>query len=113
MAERARADLAEHLNEEINHRGPQQPGHGERAAADAGPQERTTGISRLREAVARIRTFVDIHEKATAVGVERVDLREVIRQVSSTLCAALFRGRGGVQREGAPGCSTWWPPTWR
>ena len=39
----------------------------------------------LREAVGRIRTFVDIHEKIYAEGTEKADLLAVLRQVAATV----------------------------
>ncbi len=95
-AERGRASLAEHLTEEINHRARNnlamvsgllqmqalQTAHSELASA-------------LREAVARIRTFVDIHEKIYATGAEQVDLLAVLRQVTDTL-GSVFAGLGAV-----------------
>jgi len=103
-AERARADLAEHLNEEINHRARNNLAMVSGLLQTQALQEPDPRVSsRLREAIARIRTFVDIHEKIYAVGVERVDLLEVTRQVASTLCALYSEVGAECTVEGAPG----------
>ena len=93
-AERARADLAEHLNEEINHRARNNLAMVSGLLQTQALQEPDPNVaSRLREAVARIRTFVDIHEKIYATGAEQVDLLEVIRSVATTL-GSIFSATG-------------------
>jgi PAS domain S-box-containing protein len=101
--ERARADLAEHLNAEINHRARNNLAMVSGLLQMQALQEPDTELaSRLREAVARIRTFVDIHEKIYATGAEQVDLTEVLRQVAATL-SSVYASVGAVfSVEGAP-----------
>lgn len=95
-AERARASLAEHLNAEINHRARNNLAMVSGLLQMQALQEPDPALAaRLREAVARIRTFVDIHEKIYATGTEQVDLLEVLRQVADTL-RTVFSNIGAV-----------------
>jgi two-component sensor histidine kinase len=95
-AERARADLAEHLNEEINHRARNNLAMVSGLLQMQALQESNAELAaRLREAVARIRTFVDIHERIYATGAEQVDLTDVLRQVAATL-RSVYAAAGAV-----------------
>jgi PAS domain S-box-containing protein len=101
-AERSRVTLAEHLNAEINHRARNNLAMVSGLLQMQSLQEPNAELAtRLREAVARIRTFVDIHEKIYATGAEQVDLAEVLRQVAATLrsvyasVGAVFSVEGG------------------
>jgi PAS domain S-box-containing protein len=103
-AERARADLAEHLNEEINHRARNNLAMVSGLLQMQASQEPNAELAaRLREAVARIRTFVDIHEKIYATGAEKADLLEVIQQVASTLRTVFPATAAEFSVEGAAG----------
>ncbi len=83
--ERARAELAEHLNDEIAHRvknnlamvsgllqmqAIRQPNPALRAA--------------LRDSVARVRTFANIHEQMYTVQSDEIDLRDAIAKIAET-----------------------------
>ncbi len=93
-SERARAEMAEHLNEEINHRARNNLAMVSGLLQTQALQERDPQVAaRLLEAVARIRTFVDIHEKIYATGIEEVDLLEILQQVAETL-RGIFAGVG-------------------
>jgi PAS domain S-box-containing protein len=103
-AERARADLAEHLNEEINHRARNNLAMVSGLLQMQASQEPNAELAaRLREAVARIRTFVDIHEKIYATGAEEADLLEVIQQVATTLRTVFPATAAEFSVEGASG----------
>jgi PAS domain S-box-containing protein len=103
-AERARADLAEHLNEEINHRARNNLAMVSGLLNMQALEEPNAELAaRLREAVARIRTFVDIHEKIYAAGAEEANLREVIQQVTTTLRTIFAATAAEFSVEGTPG----------
>jgi two-component sensor histidine kinase len=68
---RTQVGAYEHLNEEINHRARNNLAMVSGLLQMQALQERDPGLAaRLREAVARIRTFVDIHERIYATGAE-------------------------------------------
>jgi PAS domain S-box-containing protein len=103
-AERARADLAEHLNEEINHRARNNLAMVSGLLQMQALEEPSAELAaRLREAVARIRTFVDIHEKIYATGAEEADLLEVVRQVATTLRTVFAATTAEFSVEGTSG----------
>jgi PAS domain S-box-containing protein len=103
-AERARADLAEHLNEEINHRARNNLAMVSGLLQMQALEEPNAELAaRLREAVARIRTFVDIHEKIYAAGAEEADLLEIVRQVATTLRTVFAATAAEFSVEGTSG----------
>lgn len=102
-AERSRAALAEHLNAEVNHRARNNLAIVSGLLQMQALQESDRRVAlQLREAVARIRTFVDIHETIYAAGVEEVDLLEVLRQVASTLRAVFAAAGADLAVTGEP-----------
>jgi PAS domain S-box-containing protein len=100
-AERARADLAEHLNEEIDHRARNNLAMVSGLLQMQALEEPNPEVAaRLREAVVRICTFVDIHHRIYAAGAEEADLLEVIKQVATTVQAALSATAAEISVEG-------------
>jgi PAS domain S-box-containing protein len=94
--ERARADLAEHMNAEINHRARNNLAMVSGLLHMQALQEDDPRVARrLREAISRIRTFVDIHERIYTTNAEEVDLLAVTQQVARTL-QGLFLGMGAT-----------------
>ena len=84
--ERARADLAEHMNAEINHRARNNLAKASGLLYMQAVQAAKSHVAAaLREAVVRIRTFVNLHERVYAAGVEEVDLLAALEQMVSTL----------------------------
>jgi PAS domain S-box-containing protein len=96
-AERARAELAEHLGDEINHRvknnlamvsGLLQM----QMLASTNPEVATA----LREAVARVQTFARLHEQMYAARGEEVEFLAVLRSIAEA-ARALYASRGNVE----------------
>ncbi len=58
--------------------------------------------AQLREAVARIRTFVDIHETIYAVGVETAELLDILRQVAATVQSVFAATPAGLLSPACP-----------
>ncbi len=101
-AERARAELAEHLTNEIAHRVKND------IAMVAGllqMQALTVGDARvsglLRDAIARLRTFGQIHELMYAAQRQEADLLEVVRRIAAN-ARELFGDRVEITVEGEP-----------
>jgi two-component sensor histidine kinase len=100
-AERARADLAEHLTEEIDHRARNNLAMVSGLLQMQALQEPNPEVAaRLREAVVRMRSFVDIHHKTYAAGAEEADLLGVVKQVAATVQADLSATAAEISVEG-------------
>jgi PAS domain S-box-containing protein len=83
-AERARVEIAEHLNDEIAHRVKNNlaviSGLLEVQALSEVDQRSAVAVA-LRQAVARLRTFAYIHERMYSSRTDSVDLRDILEQI--------------------------------
>ena len=105
-------DLAEHLNDEINHRARNNLAMiSGLLQAQASHASDPRVAAPLREAVARIRTFVNLHERIYAIGAEEADLLEVLQEVAATLRGDFSEVRAEFSVEGESSRLPTWAAT--
>jgi len=96
-AERARAEIAESLNDEISHRVKNNLAMvsgllSMQVLSESNPET----AAALRDAVTRVRTFASIHEQMYTQPGEELDLLEALRRITNTT-RSVFSARHGVE----------------
>jgi two-component sensor histidine kinase len=95
-AERARAEIAEHMGDEIDHRVKNNLAMVSGLLQMQLLREQDPHIAgALRDAIGRIRTFVTLHEQMYAARTEEADLLVAVQQVAATM-GELFAARDDV-----------------